>query len=836
MGPARRSLFTMGPARRSLFASRRSCLLLGRFRNRPISSSHILLQQSRVAATNLHCFSTSRSTTDSNVNVLSIAENTSLESGEPSKSQGPNIWDVHPSDLATIDNLQTLIGFVEQLDSIPTLMRVDVDLIIKPLILQIKRCRLDDLKLPAELIERVIVSCLKRLPVDAAKRSEDMPYPTLELYNLAITAWGNVKTPVAAVRANKLFDLIIAEHEIDPERSVAPDRNLYKALVRAWALSDPINESVSGGPKRAQAILTEMEDVSGVTDMLRDNDILNAGLLEGFKASRNGHRNERPQVKRSFTIQPPDRMTYHLVMGAYERAFVAERPVALTRIKRIAERMDRLRAITEESEYEYDGQTYTYLLSAYLKFARHTIGDVTPAISFEVNNLLNRAYDEHKLGEIGRVCRLGWAYGVLVDCLLASKQLKESLPQAHMYALAISRGTSTDDLPVPKGGFALELGVLRRIIEAWEKSKLPEASDRIQELVSMCARSMDEQEYFRIEDLERVMDEFLLSEFYLAAEVVDLLLTESWNRWLDGRSQVKPTSKTFAIAMKAWRLVENPNKVELLYENMARIFVERADSDFQPRDIHVRYLAQSWMRKCELGQRFRGVSGHLYPAEHIERLVLQNAEWIVNVSGIYSLAVRAWSYQVVEDDADGPDPLSHTNDLLNLIAERLRTDKLHSYPCNWALAVCARNFTSQDDKMVAYHFGVDIFRRIRERNARSYVLMMQVVKSQVGDLSEEHLENISSLFEECRSRGLLTQDLIWEFFEVATIKMLVAMFGVSYSYADILISWRSKNQCLEGATFVWKGDLPSALTVEKLPSDWSWNARWGKKTDKNEQA
>jgi hypothetical protein len=95
--------------------------------------------------------------------------------------------------------------------------------------------------------------------------------------------------------------------------------------------------------------------------------------------------------------------------------------------------------------------------------------------------------------------------------------------------------------------------------------------------------------------------------------------------------------------------------------------------------------------------------------------------------------------------------------------------------------------------------------------------MVQVIKNQVQTLDSEHLKILEELFMKCCNKGLLTQEMITELLSVASIDTLQRLFGLSYSYAQLVIQARDDpSQRLDR--------IPNGLLVENLPVEWSCNA------------
>ena len=146
--------------------------------------------------------------------------------------------------------------------------------------------------------------------------------------------------------------------------------------------------------------------------------------------------------------------------------------------------------------------------------------------------------------------------------------------------------------------------------------------------------------------------------------------------------------------------------------------------------------------------------------------------------------------------------------------------ELPSFPSNWMLDTCCRPQATLERRRESYHAAIHTFRRMK-RNARSYVLMIQVLRAQMESLDEDHVEIVEGLFRECCAEGKLTQDLVWLVADIMTPEAIQRLFGVSHQCAtsfEFLFFFLSKGAQPQ---IRWNGSPPSALLIENLPSEWS---------------
>lgn len=288
------------------------------------------------------------------------------------------------------------------------------------------------------------------------------------------------------------------------------------------------------------------------------------------------------------------------------------------------------------------------------------------------------------------------------------------------------------------------------------------------------------------------------------------------------------TGQTFSIALKAWLRSDAdqaPCRAEIVFQKLLELYY-RNGIRFEPRDVHLRLLLTSWIKRCEEGQRYEGSEGVLYPAEHIENMVirLSRESWLSNITGQYAMAIRAWCCQVVGDGPDEPNPVQRAASLIRQVQEL--TGKMPPFPSNWVLETCCRPQSTLEGRREAYHTAIDTF-KICERNARSYFLMIRVLCEQAKELDKAHMEVIEGLFHECCSAGYLTEELVSLVANIATPHALQKLFGLSYHQASAFVQLRNT----EEGTLRWNGRLPSALLIENLPQEWS---RIGSQARQNE--
>jgi hypothetical protein len=371
-----------------------------------------------------------------------------------------------------------------------------------------------------------------------------------------------------------------------------------------------------------------------------------------------------------------------------------------------------------------------------------------------------------------------------------------------------------------------------------DRTSTTSSSERIRDTIDEMVRIAIEAPYERIFFVNQAAEFWIQTGWTYAPDLVEQLMASAWERSRKAAS-LKPTGQTFAIAMRAWLRCaerdESPHRCELLFQQMNTLHQETSDRYYRPRDEHLRYVINCWLNRCHDGRRYHGLAGHLYPAEHIEahlqwHIKLGSSastsdsfdttaqDWVKNAAGHYSMAIRAWSKQVV-DEADSVDATDRAVRLLDEL-ERTTERRIPAFPCNWALEIFSQPQATLEMRKKAYDAAIDTFRR-GERNARTYVLLLKVLRQQVPTLDQDHRDVIEGLVKACCSSGMLTQDLIWRAVELLNAESLQRLFGLSYQYASLIVQMRDADLDLD--TMSWKGVPPSALLVRNLPQEWSCN-------------
>lgn len=779
--------------------------------------------------------------------------------------------------IRDIDDISELESLVDQLEHMPSLTAEDVGPLLVPLTR--RTCELGFGMRGAEITERVLFICLSRLPPDYESRTAvaaNHPYPNTTMYNRAIIAWGNLRTPESAQRAEKIFQLMMSEylqeaewvrkeqkqnllenHDTSSEkessmvvRAPQPCRRCYKSLLRAHAVSGAPN-----GPARAYDILSEMERLSDISRILDSHNARQAQVQQqnqqqsqpdtallvdkireetGPNNGSNSNMNNIPfGVPKdrdlalgggSFThlsIERPDQATYNSVLSAYAKAFVLKHPHALNRIKLLVNRMHALYEITGDEEFTLDWISYHAVLRAYSKFTAYSTDPLDPSFVEEVQGILRQIHrDEQRLKLQGKSpisdnLSMPWAYGVAIEAWTKTLPVADGVQRADDIVMALLGKKKLEHIPNPSMGKWPRQDSIMQVVRAWQRSGLPEAEQRIERLL----RVVVETPYKRIYLLNESMESWTRSDWEHAPEVVEKMLEWSFSRMTP---ECKPTGQTFMIAIKAWLTSKSdgaPYRAELIMQKMVQIYDQSGDRYYRPGEVHLRYVFTAWMNRSGDGRRYYGTAGNKYPAEHVDSLLAQyrGADWNDNVYGLYAMAIRTWARQSLPPGETEPNPLHRAVALLNELGEL--TGSLDAYPCNWVIQACCRKQQTMEGRREAYGIAMDTFRR-GQRNPRTFVLLMKALRAQIPVFDAKHHQLVEELFHECCSSGLLSQDMVWEIASIAPAKVLHKLFRIHFNSASFVVQVRDQQSGGHDSA-LWNENPPTSLLVQNLPREWS---------------
>lgn len=712
-----------------------------------------------------------------------------------SQSSHPiSIYDMDASLIRQIKSIDELASLVKQLEDLPALTAADLGPLVTPLIRRTCEVVPEFRKQAAELTERIFWHCERLSEELTPVYNLDAPRPTSSMYNRVIIGWGSLRNREGAERADQIFQYM--QQQADCSAAVSPCRRCYKSLIRAWAISGEAD-----GPTRAYQYLLELEQLSGVSEVIQKQD--GSPLVS------------RTRGKNSLK---PDRNIYNMVLSAYAKSRRSDLVKAMQQVRGITSRMDRLHELTGDLEFALDGYSYHSILQMYSRFIAYSNRSMNAGVAREVEQILYRSATETRselVPSIEKGVSLDWAHGVLVDALIASDMPTRDIPRAHDTVLSMAGKLGDESL----NGWVLmtwpQQATLIRMAKAWQRSELPESSERIDEILELAV----EAPYKRIYELNGYMEEWIDSGLDITPWVLEAMLERAMT---NNSVKTQLTGQSFAIVMRAWLKSssdEAPHRCELLLQQLMELCaLSRGTTRFDPREAHLRYVMTTWLNRCRDGQRMHGLAGYLYPAEHIERLVhklSQQEPWTKHMTGLYALAIRSWSLQESEHASEQLDQVLRAKSLLDELQRRSprQNSPPSAFCCNHVLEACCRPGSTVEQRHQAYHTAIDTFRN-GQRNSRTFALILRVLRLQAPELDTEHLDVMEGLFHECCAEGLLTQDMVREMVHSGLgPDVLMRVFGVSY---DFVKSVQEQSQHLP---------LPDSLLIRRLPQAWSCNVK-----------
>jgi hypothetical protein len=689
------------------------------------------------------------------------------------------------------------------------------------------------------------------------------------------------------------------ELQLPPEPfAPPPGRRAYKSLIRAWAVS-----GVKNAAAKSYELLREMEHLSGVQELLqqpRDTSLRPLPPIPPIEMPDIGTYNVVLSVyAKSPVLQHPvvlERVKtivrrirdLRVATGNDEYYLDAYSYIALLQCYQ-----KYLRSCKPPLDYVYLDEIYTVI--------RDIMDEVERRKGLPINyqdqvHAMKRRMDDNKVPEkkqkdllILFPMSMSWALSVLVEALLKSAPLYRTIFIADDIVMAmtgrinrINTPPSSNDLSnlnhlatsvpvyIPQeicNDLWPQYETLMQVVEGWSRSGIPQANDRIEQLLQVVVADAH---YPRIYFVHEAMESWANSAWPFAPYIVENILQRAFEK--STRAHNKPTGQTFAIAIKAWlksNKPEAPHRAELLLQHLLFLYEVQEDSWYKPREEHLRYVFSNWLNRCKTGELYDGMSGkNLYPAEHCEMMIewIRKRTWFRRMAEmIYGMAIRAWAIQMLPEiekektifDIDNamnakkksssklrtlppPNPVAHALRLLNSFAELyiIEGDVLPPYPSNWVLETCCRPQPTLERKVEAYETAIQTFQRCRH-NARTYELMVQVIRIQVEQLDDTHRSLIEELFRRCCVEGLVSQDMIVHVVSTArSPETIQRLFGLSYQIAQLIMQQRAVHMSTTTTTVHEKNNrssnshrlplknfdrLPSSLHITNLPKEWSAN-------------
>lgn len=469
--------------------------------------------------------------------------------------------------------------------------------------------------------------------------------------------------------------------------------------------------------------------------------------------------------------------------------------------------MTKLYDICRDDEYKWDSYSYQALLRAYKVFAAARRKSMDPQLVRDMRMLVLEISQDPKLV---KDLRLEDIWGSYVEALV---KLRGNEQHAHDIVLALARKRQVPKLKANRYSWPRQDTMLC-LAHTWDSSGKPEASERIQELVQLAV----ETPLRRPKRLVMAMDAWSRNKWEFGSEVADGM----FQRYLRDKP-FPPTMELFTSALKVWMnssAEDAPVRAELIFQEMLKY--ESSAKRLVAHERQLLYLLKTWMPLARTRQRYRGVHGNLYPAEHIENWILlcRDEPWFSNDIGIFTFGIRAWAHQKIDDMAETPRPVQRAAALLYSLGEQ-HIHRLPPFPYNWVLETCAWPYEGEKQEE-AYSVAMEAFVR-SDRNSRTYVALMKVIKVHVNEVDNEHVAFLEESFEDCCARGHLSQEFVWRLVDLLPGPSVEKLFNLTYQVAQSIVEKRQDRLAISWKTAEWRGSTPGALLVENLPPEWSCN-------------
>lgn len=710
-------------------------------------------------------------------------------------------------------------NLIDQLDNIPILTDKDVTTLLMPMS---QVCGgLEQEELGAELLQKLIFQCLKRIPPNLEDRAhqKSLPYPVHQLYTRTIVAWGSQKSLKGAEKAERIFQLQMDLYQEEmkfaseyngtfPVRAPPPTRPGFKSLLRAWALSgDP------KGTQRAWELIQTMEHLSDIDFILGKSD--------------------RP----SYFIDRPDIACYNLVLRALGPGMNEQGTQSLERATEILTKIETIHNKLSNSDSQYNGDyipdhfTYREILRTYGLYLGRKRKDlaVNKQLPSEIRDLIKKIHLQDKaFPEKNLFRKIGIAdtYGRYIQALVAAPY-HANLKKAFSVILELSGKKENDNFTANPYTWPRQDNLLL-LLKSIEKSSLEEKNELSSTLLDIAA----ETPFLWTGRLSQAMTVWSHSGISYSPELVEAMLFYNMN----SNARFKVTGEHFALCLTSWLDCAGKNtaqRAENVFSVMLDEFERNKDPRVAPKEIHLHYLMLNWLKNCDDGKEYDGLFGLQYPAEHIESLLMFFCEngWVTNPVGCFATAIRAWAAQKCSKDKFSPNPVQRAAALLHSLS--CKTDRINGFPVNWALEVCKLSKNCAELHEESLSVAVEIFHSF-PRNPRTYVLMSEISELYSGRSSDKHTELVEKVFEEACKDGNLTQKLLNDVLAVTSRSRLQSILGISYFFAESFI--KTRDNLLGEKGWFDTAKLPAAFLVQNLPPEWSKNTFRSKSRGKPRKA
>lgn len=728
---------------------------------------------------------------------------------EPSTPLLGSMLGVDRSLLQYLTDVQELERLVSVVESCLRLSSDDVASWIHPLMLATSNLGSAD---GAVLTERLLAKCLKLVGSQERNTLEaymDLPYPSAEMYNMAINAWSRAGTRNCARRATQLLALMSQEYRrglewtrelnattagevVFPVLSPRPDLFNYTTVMNSWGKS-----GTKRGVLQAQNMLEELEHLSGVAQILSENE-------------------DETRTESPLAYLTPDKACYNAVITGWARSSHYE---ATSRIESLMQRMDTLHERTGDARFQPDTRSFQMLIAAYAKAAQQRRGkrgneeSMQAALQAEnVLRLMCERYDEARR----KASRGGddtdeeelvkpdiMIYNGVLSALANSASLEGARRAEDILLGMLRESSSLDDFPFIEGILPNEV-TFNIIIDAWAKSGDSQAGIRAEKLVGIMESCQLRANTITFNAL---MNAWSRSDATDAGERVDAIL----KYMLEDEGDARPNVISFSTAIFAWGRSQNDDgalRAEDLLEQMESIYREYKDESLRPNEACYDGVIFAWLRRSGNRNQYDG----RYAAERAEAMLNRMNPGLKQ----YNRVLNAWMKHESDDlHGEEPNKVDRAKSLLQEMScnatEQKRSNRGPARPprpdvfaYNYVIGACASTTTQvAERKRDAFFTAVDTYNSLCDSsecspNNHTYRMMFDVCVKLFPRSNDAQTEFMEKLFRECCNDGLLSNDIL----------------RIARNY---LPPWSM--QKLLGPDVVLSGRKP--LYVSDLPEDWS---------------
>jgi hypothetical protein len=681
---------------------------------------------------------------------------------DPDSSLG-SLFDIDQSIVRYLTDVKKLESLVSMVESCSSFTASDVESWVHPLMLATSKLESVD---GAAMTERLLAKCLDLVAKHEHCSMEDymkLPYPNAEMYNMTISALAKSGSKNAAKRATRLLELMSQEHhrnltwireqDVDEKdyivRSPRPDIINYTTVMNSYCKS-----GTEHGIKKAQAMLEELEQLSGVSQKLT-------------------HDNEN-RIETPLLYLTPDQACYNAVITGWARSPYKDAPA---HIERILQRMDALYECTGDSRFQPDTLSFHMLITAYAKSVQQKGGNNKASVQAAIcaENVLCAMYERYSDSTNGD------NYKTLVkpDVMVYNSVLNawahtgtaDGARRAESILLGLLGKSSRKlhDFPIAEDVLPNTV-TFNIVINAWAKSGDGDAgyrSEKLLDVMSSCDVRPDTITF------NALMNAWSLSKAPDAGERIESIL----RYMLEQGGDAKPNVISFSTAILGCGKSQDDNgavRAELLLEEMERLYNESKDQALKPNELYYDGVIFSWLRRSGNGNQYNGS----YAAERAEAVlkIMKNKGQPAPGLKQYNRVLNAWLKHGSKGAKEGPNPVDRARLLLTEMASNTTEDrgskrsvapstKPDVFAYNCVIATCALATETADGRREAFFTAVDTFNRLCKSkdcdpNNDSYRMMFDVCVNLLPRFSDSQIDLMEKLFKECCKDGLLSNDIV----------------------------------------------------------------------------